>query len=64
MLEFQKKGLFFNFALFRNIVLTGGNSLFSGYKDRLETEIRALAPDLMKVKLKRKELIFKKIYKF
>ena len=57
MLEFQKKR-FLNFALFRNIVLTGGNSLFSGYKDRLETEIRALAPDLMKVKLKSIEVIF------
>jgi len=35
--------------LYRNIVLTGGNVLFPGFKQRLEREIRALAPDDMEV---------------
>ena len=35
----------------RNIVLTGGNALFPGFKERMESEIRALAPDLMKVEI-------------
>ncbi len=34
---------------FRNIVLTGGNVKFPGFKERLEQEIRALAPDNMEV---------------
>ncbi|KAK5866752.1 hypothetical protein PBY51_011303 [Eleginops maclovinus] len=29
---------------FQNIVLTGGNILFSGFRERLEAELRALAP--------------------
>lgn len=29
---------------YQNIVLTGGNALFSGFKDRLEAELRSLAP--------------------
>lgn len=30
--------------LFKNIVLTGGNSLFPGFKDRVEQDVRAMAP--------------------
>ncbi|XP_056138130.1 actin-related protein 6 [Lampris incognitus] len=30
--------------LYRNIVLTGGNSLFPGFRERLYNEVRALAP--------------------
>lgn len=29
---------------FKNIVLTGGNTLFPGYRDRVYKEVRALAP--------------------
>uniref|UniRef100_A0A3Q2QWJ1 Actin-related protein 6 n=1 Tax=Fundulus heteroclitus TaxID=8078 RepID=A0A3Q2QWJ1_FUNHE len=29
---------------YQNIVLTGGNSLFSGYRERLEAELRSLVP--------------------
>jgi len=35
--------------LYRNIVLTGGNVLFAGFKERLEKELRSLAPDNMEV---------------
>jgi len=38
--------------LYRNIVLTGGNVKFPGFKERLEQEIRALAPDNMEVKIR------------
>jgi len=38
--------------LYRNIVLTGGNVMFPGFKQRLENEIRALAPDDMEVKIR------------
>ncbi len=29
---------------YKNIVLTGGNTLFPGYRDRVYKEVRALAP--------------------
>ncbi|XP_034736206.1 actin-related protein 6-like [Etheostoma cragini] len=29
---------------YQNIVLTGGNTLFAGYRERLEAELRSLAP--------------------
>ncbi|TDH09983.1 hypothetical protein EPR50_G00092800 [Perca flavescens] len=29
---------------YQNIVLTGGNALFAGYRERLEAELRSLAP--------------------
>ena len=35
--------------LYRNIVLTGGSVMFPGFRDRLETEIRRLAPANMEV---------------
>lgn len=35
--------------LYRNIVLTGGSVQFPGFKERLEKDIRALAPDSMEV---------------
>uniref|UniRef100_A0A914W9Q4 Actin-related protein 6 n=1 Tax=Plectus sambesii TaxID=2011161 RepID=A0A914W9Q4_9BILA len=37
--------------LFKNIVLTGGNVLFEGFRKRLETEVRSLAPQLYDVRL-------------
>lgn len=30
--------------LYKNIVLTGGNTLFPGFRDRVYKEVRALAP--------------------
>ncbi|KAI8361122.1 actin 1 [Mortierella sp. GBAus27b] len=36
-------------ALYGNIVLSGGNTMFSGIADRLEKEILSLAPSSMKV---------------
>ncbi|XP_071850588.1 actin-related protein 6-like [Apostichopus japonicus] len=30
--------------LFKNIILTGGNSLFPGFKERVERDVRAMAP--------------------
>lgn len=30
--------------LYQNIVLTGGNTLFPGFRDRLEAELRSLVP--------------------
>ena len=33
----------------RNIVLTGGSVMFPGFRERLETEVRSLAPQLMEV---------------
>jgi actin-related protein 6 len=33
----------------RNIVLTGGNALFPGFRERLEREVRSLAPHLLEV---------------
>jgi actin len=36
--------------LYSNIVLSGGNTMFEGLPERLENEIRALAPKTMKVK--------------
>ena len=35
--------------LYRNIVLTGGSVMFPGFRSRLETEIRRLAPANMEV---------------
>ena len=37
--------------LFENIVMSGGNSLFSGIADRMEKEISIIAHPLMKVKV-------------
>lgn len=31
--------------LFSNILLTGGSAFFPGYRDRIEKEVRSLAPD-------------------
>jgi len=36
-------------SLYNNILLVGGNSLFPGYRQRVEQEVRQLAPDNMKV---------------
>jgi len=38
--------------LYRNILLTGGNVLFPGFKERLEKEIRMLAPHMMEVNVR------------
>ncbi len=35
--------------LFRNIVLTGGNAALTNFKERVEREVRALAPDVYDV---------------
>jgi actin-related protein len=37
--------------MYANIVLTGGTSMFSGFPERLEKEIRKLAPETMRVKI-------------
>lgn len=37
---------------FLNIILTGGNCRFPGFKDRVHKEVRALAPDLFEVSLR------------
>ncbi|KAK6627362.1 hypothetical protein RUM44_009839 [Polyplax serrata] len=37
--------------LFSNIVVTGGSTLFPGFRDRVEKEIRALAPDHFDVRV-------------
>ena len=36
--------------LYSNIILTGGNCLFSGFKERLETDVRKLSPDIFDIK--------------
>ncbi len=35
--------------LYRNIVLTGGNANFKNFRERIETEVRQLAPDMYDV---------------
>jgi actin-related protein 6 len=35
--------------LFRNIVLTGGNAAIPNFRERVEREVRALAPDVFDV---------------
>ena len=30
--------------LFKNILLTGGNAMFPGYKERVESDVRSMAP--------------------
>merc|ERR1719342_1181062 len=37
--------------LYANIVLSGGNTMFPGIADRMEKEIKALAPPTMKIKI-------------
>ncbi len=37
--------------LYANIVLSGGNTMFPGFADRMQKEITALAPPTMKVKI-------------
>ncbi|KAK3089342.1 hypothetical protein FSP39_002861 [Pinctada imbricata] len=37
--------------LFRNIVIEGGSTLFPGFSDRLQKEVRALLPKTMEVKV-------------
>ena len=37
--------------LFSNIILTGGSTLFPGFKERVENEIRCLTPDHFDVKV-------------
>lgn len=36
-------------ALYQNIILSGGNTMFPGLRDRLEKELKALVPQKMKV---------------
>ena len=38
--------------LYRNIVVTGGSTMFPGFKQRLETEVRRLAPAEMEVRVR------------
>jgi actin-related protein len=38
-------------ALYANIILSGGNTMFPGFADRLHKEITALVPPTMKVKI-------------
>ena len=38
--------------LYRNIVVTGGSALFPGFRQRLETEVRRLAPAEMEVRVR------------
>lgn len=35
--------------LYSNIVLTGGNCLFSGFKERVEADVRKLSPDIFDI---------------
>ena len=35
--------------LFKNILLTGGNAMFPGYKERVESDVRSMAPALYEV---------------
>ncbi|KAK2718562.1 hypothetical protein QYM36_005783 [Artemia franciscana] len=35
--------------LFKNIVLTGGNCVIPGFRDRVETDVRFMAPSIMEV---------------
>jgi len=37
--------------LYKNIVLTGGNACFPNFKQRVENEVRQMAPNLMEVKV-------------
>ena len=37
--------------LYENVVLSGGSTLFPGLSERLSTELTALAPSAMKVKV-------------
>ena len=37
------------FSLFRNILLTGGNCNFPGFKDRVFKDVRSLTPDHFEV---------------
>lgn len=39
--------------LLRDIFLTGGNSLFKGFQERLETELRAVLPSQAPIKIRR-----------
>jgi actin beta/gamma 1 len=36
--------------LYANIVMSGGSTMFPGIADRMQKEIRALAPTTMKIK--------------
>ena len=38
-------------VLYKNIVLTGGNTMFSGFCERMQKEIIALAAATMEVKI-------------
>jgi len=38
--------------LYRNIVITGGSAMFPGFQQRLETEVRRLAPAEMEVRVR------------
>merc|ERR1712083_1272501 len=38
--------------LYRNILLTGGSMVFPGMRERLEQEVRTLAPDSMQVQVR------------
>ena len=38
-------------AMLHNVILSGGNSMFPGMKERLEKELRALAPPKLDVKV-------------
>ena len=37
--------------MLHNVILSGGNSMFPGMKERLEKELRALAPPKLDVKV-------------
>lgn len=42
-------------VLYESIILTGGNTLFSGFAERLENELRPLVPDKYRVKITTQE---------
>ena len=41
--------------LYKNIVLTGGNAWFPGFRERIEAEVRSMAPVEYTVKVSRPE---------
>lgn len=41
-------------ALYGNVLLTGGNTKFPGFRDRVERELRELVPDHIQVQVRRR----------
>lgn len=54
----QKSDLDLRKVLFKNIVLSGGSTLFKGFGDRLLSEIKKMSPKETQIKVLRKRLCF------